>query len=57
MTDEFDWENEINDVLEDKKVAKGTKREDEEDVDSEEEEKKKKEAQKERDAKLKENSR
>ena len=44
MTDEFDWENEINDVLEDKPVAKNTKREDEEEVDSEEEEKKKKEA-------------
>ena len=52
-----DWENDVEDVLEEKKTAAATKRQDEEEVDSEEEERKVKEAQKQRDAELKANAR
>ena len=39
-----DWEDAVDDVLEDKQVKETKKFDDEEDVDSEEEERKKKEA-------------
>ena len=52
-----DWENELDDVLEDKKPTGPKKFDDEDEVDSEEEERKKKELKKKEEADRKANAR